>query len=68
MKTTIKNELGTGSEIDFGGALNMMDDDLREQVYRDGDQEPQAFFNNYCAAHFEKFGEEFDPNKANGQW
>lgn len=66
--TKIKNELGTGSEIDFEVAVNLMDAELAEEVHSNGDQDPQAFFNNYCAAHFEKFGEEFEPNKANGQW
>lgn len=65
---TVKNELGTGNEINFEAAVNMMDDALREEIHREGDQEPQAFFNNYCEAHFEKFGTEFEPNKANAVW
>lgn len=68
MKTMIRTELGTGHEIDFDAAVNMMDADLREEVYAECDQEPQAFFNAYCAAHFEKYGEEFEPNKQNGAW
>lgn len=66
--TKIKNELGTGSEIDYEAAVNLMDVELAEAVHAAGDQDPQAFFNNYCAAHLEKFGEEFEPNKADGQW
>jgi len=57
-----------GEKIDYESAVNLMDFDLAEQVHADGDQDPQAFYNNYCAAHFQKFGEEFEPNKINGQW
>lgn len=66
--TKIKNELGTGNEIDFEAAVNLMDSELAEAIHADGDQEPQAFFNSYCAAHEAKYGEEFEPNKMNGQW
>lgn len=33
--------------------------DLAERVWEEGDQEPQAFFNNFCAAYEAEMGEEY---------
>lgn len=58
-----------GKTIDFEAAVNIMDDELRESVHFElapcADQE---FFDAYCKRHFEKFGEEFEPDKISGQW
>ena len=71
--TTVKNELGTGNDIDFEAAVNLMDDDVREDAHMDclaidADNPEQVFFNHYCELHEIRFGTEFEPNKANGQW
>lgn len=64
----VRNEYGTGNEIDFNAAMNIMDGTLREIVYNNGYEEPQAFFNAYCILHKVVFLEEFEPNKKNGNW
>lgn len=64
----VRNEYGTGSEIDFDAATNIMDGTLREIVYNNRYDEPQAFFNAYCILHKVVFLEEFEPNKKNGNW
>jgi hypothetical protein len=66
-----------GTEIDFDAAVELMDDELRESLHN-GDGDPtgsndrpgseQQFFDWYCRLHREKFGEEFEPNKANPVW
>lgn len=61
--TNVINEFGT--TIDFEAAVNLMDDDLREAIIAETEQE---FFDAYCAAHFEKFGEEWELAKANPVW
>lgn len=33
--------------------------ELAQRVWEDGDQEPQAFFNNFCRAYEEETGDEF---------
>lgn len=53
-----------GHEYDFNAAVNLMDDELREELHssRDWSAQPeadQAFFDAYAAAHQRKFGEEF---------
>lgn len=60
----IINEAGT--EIDYDAAVNLMDDDLRERIHSElAPSTESEFFQAYCAAHREKFGEEFEPNKKN---
>lgn len=53
-----------GKSINYEIAENMMDDEIRESLcgyYFD----EQSFFDAYCAAHKEKYGEEFELAKAN---
>lgn len=56
MKTVNYN----GSKIDYEAAVMLMDDDIREKLHEEitpcTDQE---FFDAYCKAHEEKYGEEF---------
>ena len=48
-------------EVDFDAAVNTMDDEIREELHRQGIEDPQEFFNAYADAHEEKFGEEWAP-------
>jgi hypothetical protein len=63
----IKNAYGV--EFDFDAAVNIMDRDICEELHLEmapcGDQE---FFDAYCKAHEEKFGEEFELAKENPVW
>lgn len=61
----VVNEWGT--EIDFEAAANLMDNELREEICGTVDTE-QEFFDAYCKAHEERFGEEFEPAKKNPCW
>jgi hypothetical protein len=60
-----------GREIDFEAAAALMDIDVAGSVdhgeHGDGQTE-QEFFDAYCEAHRARFGEEFEPNKANPVW
>ncbi|MDL2216050.1 hypothetical protein LJB77_03235 [Ruminococcaceae bacterium OttesenSCG-928-N02] len=63
----VKNE--HGQELQFEAAVNIMDDDIREALHMElAPCEEQEFFDAYCAKHIEKYGEDFEPNKHNGQW
>lgn len=57
-KVVIENQ-----EVDFDGAVALMDDEVRETVHAtfDGDSE-QEFLDAYRAAHIAKFGTEFAVN------
>ena len=59
-----------GIEIDMEAAANnMMDDDLRERLHAElAPCAVQKFFDAYAKAYFEKFGEEWELNKANPVW
>lgn len=63
----VVNEYGV--EIDFEVAENYMDDELCEVLHNElapcADQE---FFDAYCIAHKQKFGEVFEAAKANPVW
>jgi hypothetical protein len=48
-------------EIDFQAALNIMDDDLREELASLGLETEQEFFEVYAVAHKARFGEDFAP-------
>lgn len=51
-----------GNEIDFEAAVNLMDDELREQV--SAEMAPctdQDFIDRYADLHEQKFGESFAP-------
>ena len=63
---TVKNQYGR--EIDFDAAVNIMDDEVREQTAASGCVNHQAFFDVYCYYHLIRFGEDFEPNKENPVW
>ena len=55
---TVKNEYGT--EFDFGVAVQLMDDDVREEIHREiAPCGAQEFFDAYLKRHEERFGEEW---------
>lgn len=65
MKVINKN----GYELDFDAAVELMDDDIREQIASQGDCETeQEFFSAYETAHAEKCGEDWELSKANPTW
>ena len=54
--------------VDFEAAVNMMDDDLREELHAElAPCTEQEFFKTYAARHAEKFGEDFAPY-VGGAW
>ena len=58
-----------GDEIDYEAAIQMMDDDLREEVH--GIMAPcseQEFFDAYCKAHERRFGEPWFLDEQNPVW
>lgn len=58
-----------GYEMDFEAAVNMMDADVREQVHRDiAPCTDQEFFDAYCKAHEETFGEPFFLTEPHPVW
>ncbi len=60
----VKNEYGT--EIDYEAAVMLMDDDIREKIHSDlAPCTDQEFFDAYCKAHEEKYGEDFELSKKN---
>jgi len=49
-----------GKPFDCDAAVNLMDDDLREELHAElAPCTDQEFFDAYVKAHLEKFGEEF---------
>lgn len=52
-------------EINFESAVALMDKDLCEEIDSENEQE---FFDAYCKAHEEKYGEEFELAKENPVW
>lgn len=51
-----------GSAVDYAAAVNLMDDDLREELHiKLAPCTDQEFFDEYAKAHREKFGEDFAP-------
>lgn len=51
-----------GNEIDFEEAVNLMDDELREQVHAEmATCTDQDFIDRYADLHEQKFGEGFAP-------
>lgn len=59
-----------GEEFDFTAAVNLMDHDLCLECSNTSynSETPQQFFDRYCAAHYKKFGEEFELAKKNPVW
>ena len=59
-RTMVKNR--DGVMLDFEDQVADMDDDIRERLHDDlAPCSPQVFYDAYCAAHLEAFGEEFRP-------
>ena len=55
-----------GTEIEWNTAVNLMDDDLREELNADlAPCTEQEFFEAYAKAHENKFGEEWELAKEN---
>lgn len=64
---TVINQSGT--EINFEAAVNLMDDDIREDLHREiAPCTEQEFFTAYEAAHLAKYGEEWELSKDNPTW
>lgn len=62
--TTITNEFGV--EINFDAAVNLMDDEIREMLHEEiAPCTEQEFFDAYCKAHEDRFGEEWELAKEN---
>ena len=61
---TVKNNYGV--EIEWNTAVNLMDDDLREELSADlAPCTEQEFFEAYAKAHENKFGEAWELAKDN---
>lgn len=57
---------GYGVDIDFDIAVNLMDDEIREELNDIlAPCTEQNFFDEYCIAHEEKYGEEWELAKEN---
>lgn len=55
-----------GAPIDYDAAVELMDDDLREEVAADlAPCTEQEFFTEYCKRHAAKFGETWELDKSN---
>jgi small nuclear ribonucleoprotein (snRNP)-like protein len=66
--TTVKDY--NGKLINYEAAVNLMDDDLREEIAasHDFDDDPQGFIKEYAKRHTDKFfGEDFAPY-VGGAW
>jgi hypothetical protein len=48
--------------VSFSDAVKLMDEELREIAYNRNDN-IQAIFDDYCMLHYERYGEDFPPNK-----
>lgn len=57
----------SGDEIDFEAAVQLMDDELREELHAEGIDTEQEFIERYAEAHEAKFCEEFAPY-CGGAW
>ena len=55
-----------GTEINYESAVELMDDELREELHMDlAPCTDQEFFTAYEKAHAEKYGEEWELSKEN---
>lgn len=54
-----------GVEINFEAAVELMDEEIREQLHIEGYETEQEFFTAYEKAHAEKYGEEWELSKEN---
>lgn len=59
-----------GTEIRFDAAVELMDDEIREELHASGDydDDPQAFFTAYEAAHAARYGEPWELSKECPVW
>jgi len=57
-----------GVKIDYDAAVNLMDDDIREQLARQTWSSDQDFFEAYAIAHKRVFGDEWELAKSNPVW
>ena len=58
-----------GKSLYFEAAVNLMDDDLREQIHNDmAPCSNQEFFDAYVNAHAKKFGEDWVLDDQNPVW
>lgn len=58
-----------GTEINYDAAVNLMDDDIREELAAElAPCTEQEFFTAYEKAHAERFGEEWELSKENPCW
>lgn len=61
---TVINEYGV--QIDYEAAVNLMDDELREEIHMDiAPCTEQEFFDEYARRHEQKFGEPWELAKPN---
>lgn len=61
---TVINSWGT--EIYYDAAVQHMDDDIREELHLElAPCTEQEFFDAYCKAHLERFGEDFSLDEKN---
>lgn len=49
-----------GKQVDLDAAVNLMDDDLREQIHAEAPVSDQDFLDRYAVAHSNKFQEAFE--------
>lgn len=64
---TVTNSWGT--ELDYEAAVVFMDYDIREELHRElAPCTEQEFFDAYCKAHLERFGEDFFLDEKNPVW
>ena len=55
-----------GIEINYNAAVELMDDELREEVHADlAPCTDQEFFDEYSRRHAERFGESWEMDKRN---
>jgi hypothetical protein len=57
-----------GVEIDFDVAVNLMDDNIREECACCAYETEQEFFDGYCEAHACAWGEPWELDTANPQY
>lgn len=58
-----------GESLNFAAAVNLMDDDIREQLHDElAPCTPQVFFDAYVSAHEKKFGEDWVLDNPNPVW
>lgn len=58
-----------GKELNFAAAVNLMDDDIREQLHTElAPCTNQEFFDAYVKAHSQMFGEDWILDNPNPVW